>query len=117
MKKLIALFTVIALSTGIGFAQKQQKKEKKQEVVEFTLNEVICQNCKRKIDNNIAFEKGVTRITYGEDGSTVQVRYRTDRTDPEKLQTAFEKAKLEVVEVKPVEEAKKGAEKEPVKKK
>lgn len=104
MKKIIALFTVIALSTGIGFAQKQQKKEKKQEVVEFTLNEVICPNCKRKIDNNIAFEKGVTGITYGEDGSTVQIKYRTDRTDPEKLQSAFEKVKLEVVEAKPVEQ-------------
>ena len=104
MKKIIALFTVIALSTGIGFAQKQQKKEKKQEVVEFTLSEVICANCKRKIDNNIAFEKGVTGITYGEDGSTVQIKYRTDRTDPEKLQSAFEKVKLEVVEAKPVEQ-------------
>ena len=31
MKKLIVLFTVIALSTGVGFAQKQEKKEKKQE--------------------------------------------------------------------------------------
>ncbi|SFL31700.1 hypothetical protein SAMN05216357_11861 [Porphyromonadaceae bacterium KH3CP3RA] len=104
MKKIITLFAVIALSTGIGFAQKQQKKEKKQEVIEFTLNEEICQNCKRKIDNNIAFEKGVTGITYGKDGSTVQIRYRTDRTDPEKLQLAFEKVKLEVVEAKPIEQ-------------
>lgn len=118
MKKLIVLFTVIALSTGVGFAQKQEKKEKKQEVVEFKLNEVICPNCKRKIDNNIAFEKGVTEITYGEDGSTVQVKYRTDRTDPKKLQAAFEKVKLEVVEVKPVVEqpAKKSEKKKETKK-
>lgn len=102
MKKLITLFTIIALSTGVGFAQKQQKKEKKQEVVEFRLEEVICQNCKKKIDNNIAFEKGVTGITYGEDGNTVQIKYRTDRTDAKKLQTAFEKVKLNVVEAKPV---------------
>lgn len=107
MKKLIVLFTVIALSTGIGFAQKQQKKEKMQEVVEFTLNEEICPNCKRKIDNNIAFEKGVTGITYSENKSKVQVKYRTDRTDPEKLQSAFEKVKLEVVEAKPVEQPEK----------
>lgn len=104
MKKIIALFTVIALSTGIGFAQKKEKKENKQEVVEFTLNEVICPNCKRKIDNNIAFEKGVTGITYGEDGSTVQIKYRINQTDPKKLQSAFEKVKLEVVEAKPVEQ-------------
>lgn len=104
MKRLVILFTVISLSFGVGFAQKPSKKEKKQEVVEFTLGEQICQNCKRKIDNNIAFEKGVTAITYGEDGSTVQVKYRTDRTDAKKLQTAFEKVKLEVVDAKKVEQ-------------
>ena len=106
MKKLIALFTVIALTTGIGFAQKQEKKEKLQEVVEFTLNEEICPNCKRKIDNNIAFEKGVTAITYSEDKSKVQVKYRPARTDANQMQSAFEKVKLEVVEAKPVEEPK-----------
>lgn len=107
MKKLIALFTLIALSTGIGFAQKQQKKEKKQEVVEFRLDEIICPNCKKKIDNNIAFERGVTGINYGEDGNTVQIKYRADRTDAKKLQTAFERVKLNVVEAKPVEETEK----------
>lgn len=105
MKKLIALFTVVALSSGIGFAQQQQKKAKKEEVVEFRLGEEICQNCKRKIDNNIAFEKGVTGIKYGEDGNTVQVKYRSDRTNAKKLKTAFEKVKLEVVEAKPVEQS------------
>lgn len=106
MKKIIALFTVFALTTGIGFAQKQPKREKKQEVIEFTLNEEICPNCKKKIDSHIAFEKGVTGITYGKEGNTVQVKYRADRTDPKTLQSAFEKVKLEVVEAKPVEETK-----------
>ncbi len=107
MKKLIALFTLIALSTGVGFAQKQQKKEKKQEVVEFRLDEVICPNCKKKIDNNIAFERGVTGINYGEDGNTVQIKYRADRTDAKKLQTAFERVKLNVVEAKTIEKTEK----------
>ncbi len=107
MKKLIALFTIIALSTGVGFAQKQQKKEKKQEVVEFRLDEVICPNCKKKIDNNIAFERGVTGINYGEDGNTVQIKYRADRTDAKKLQTAFERVKLNVVEAKTIEKTEK----------
>ena len=49
MKKLIALFTVIALTTGIGFAQKQEKKEKLQEVVEFTLNEIGRASCRERV--------------------------------------------------------------------
>lgn len=108
MRKLIALLTIIVLSTGVGFAQQQQKKGKKQEVIEFRLDEVICPNCKKKIDSYIAFEKGVTGIKYGENDSTVQVKYRTDRTDAQKLQTAFEKVKLNVVETKNItEEARK----------
>lgn len=106
MKKIIALFTVVALATSIGFAQKQQKKETIQEVIEFTLGEEICPNCKRKIDNNIAFEKGVTDITYGEDGNTVKIKYRTDRTNQKKLEAAFKKVKLNVVKAEPVKETK-----------
>ncbi|MDR1742563.1 MAG: heavy-metal-associated domain-containing protein [Dysgonamonadaceae bacterium] len=99
MKKIIALFTIIALTTGLGFAQKKDsKKLKLKETVEFRLDEEICSNCKRKIDNNIAFEKGVTNIVYGKDGNSVQVTYRADKTDTLKLRKAFDKVKLNVIE-------------------
>ena len=99
MKKLVALFTIIALTTGVGFAQKKDsKKAKPRETVEFRLGEEICVNCKRKIDNNIAFETGVTGIVYGKDDNSVQITYRTDKTDTLKLRKAFDKVKLNVVE-------------------
>lgn len=107
MKKFATLLVLIALSAGIGFAQDNQKKTKKQEVVQISLNEHICPNCKRKIDNNIAFEKGVTNIAYGEDGNTVNITFRTDRTDTLELRKAFEKVKLDVVNIKVVEEKEK----------
>lgn len=98
MKRLTFLLTAIILTTGIGFGQDKKKKEKTKETLEFRLNEHICANCKRKIDNYIAFEKGVTALKYGEDGSTVKVTFRTDKTDSLKLRNAFEKVKLEVVD-------------------
>lgn len=104
MKKLTTLFLIIAFSAGVGFAQKTGKQPKKQEVAQFRLDEDICPTCKRKIDNNIAFEKGVTDIVYGEDGSTVKVTFRTDRTDTLKLRKAFEKVKLNVIELKMTDE-------------
>ena len=85
MRKLTLLFIIMALSTGMGFAQKEQRRQKRQEVAEFRLNEDICSNCKRKIEGNIPFEKGVTALAYGDDGTTVKVAYRADKTDTLKL--------------------------------
>ena len=104
MKKFTTLFILLALSASVGFAQKNQKQPKGKEIAQFTLDEDICPTCKRKIDTNIAFEKGVTDIAYGEDGSTVRITFRTDRTDTLKLRQAFEKVKLHVVELKLVKE-------------
>lgn len=103
MRKLTLLFIIMALSTGMGFAQKEQRKQKRQEVAEFRLNEDICSNCKRKIEGNIPFEKGVTALAYGDDGTTVKVTYRADKTDTLKLRKAFEKIKFEVLETNLVE--------------
>ena len=98
MKKLVVLLMCVAVATGMGFSQnKNSKKAKLQETVEFRLGEEICSNCKRKIDNNIAFEKGVSKITYGENGNSVQVTYQTAKTDTLKLRKAFDKVKLNVV--------------------
>ncbi|NLY25626.1 MAG: cation transporter [Bacteroidales bacterium] len=103
MRKLTLLFIIMALSTGMGFAQKEQRRQKRQEVAEFRLNEDICSNCKRKIEGNIPFEKGVTALAYGDDGTTVKVTYRADKTDTLKLRKAFEKIKFEVLETNLVE--------------
>lgn len=101
MKKIILLLIIALSSMGVGFAQQAKKSAKKQEVVEFKMDEVLCQHCRKKIDNNIAFEKGVTDIVYSEDGTSVQVTYRTDKTNPDKLLSAFKRVKLNVVEMTP----------------
>lgn len=106
MKKLTLFIIIMTLSAGMGFAQNEQKKQKRKEVVEFRLNEEICHNCKRKIEGNIPFEKGVTALAYGDDGTTVKVTYRADRTDTLKLKKAFEKIKFEVLETTLVENKK-----------
>ena len=101
MKKLIALFTIFALATGVGFAQKAQKdsKKKDQETVEFLVtSETICENCVKKINNNIAFEKGVTGMDINREKNLVKLTYRKDKTSPEKLKSAFNKIKMEVEE-------------------
>lgn len=50
-----------------------------------------CNNCKKKIENNIAFEKGVKDLQVNLEEKTVTVTYRTDKTDSKKVKSAIEK--------------------------
>ena len=105
MKKLATLIVVFTCMTSMGFAQKP-KAEKKKETVEIRLDE-MCQNCVNKIDKYIAFEKGVTALDINEDNMSVNVTYWANRTDTTKLKKAFTKVKLNVEEMKMVNEKEK----------
>ena len=105
MKKLVTLLVVFACMTSMGFAQKQ-KTEKKKETVEIRLDE-MCQNCVNKIDKYIAFEKGVTALDINQEKMSVNVTYWANRTDTTKLKKAFTKVKLNVEEMKMVNEEEK----------
>jgi len=101
MKRLVLLFTIVALSTGVTFAQKQQKKDDKKETVEFFVtSEEMCHNCVRKVNNNLPFEKGVTGLDVSQEKNTIRITYRKDRNSPEKLKAAIEKLNMKVEEVK-----------------
>src|SRR5690554_1607648 len=105
MKKLVTLLIVFASITSMGFAQKP-KPEKKKETVEIRLDE-MCQSCVNKIDNYIAFEKGITALDIDQDNKSVNVTYWANKTDTTKLKKAFNKVKMNVEEMKIVEEKKK----------
>jgi copper chaperone CopZ len=98
MKKVFTVLMIIALSTGISFAQ---KKDKKKETAEFQLTE-LCENCVKKVNNHIAFEKGVTGLEFDRPKKIVKVTYNPTKTDTTKLKNAFGEVKLDVVSVKEV---------------
>ncbi|MDD4728322.1 MAG: cation transporter [Dysgonamonadaceae bacterium] len=100
MKKLVTLLIVFASITSMGFAQKP-KPEKKKETVEIRLDE-MCQSCVNKIDNYIAFEKGITALDIDKEKMSVNVTYWSNKTDTTKLKKAFTKVKLNVEEMKMV---------------
>lgn len=101
MKKFTVLLIVFACMTSMGFAQKPKKAEK--ETVEIRLDE-MCQSCVNKIDKYIAFEKGITGLDINQDEMSVNVTYWANKTDTTKLKKAFTKVKLNVEEMKMVEE-------------
>ena len=84
----ILLCVVFAFTCTTVSAQNAQKDTKK--TVTFVVS-MECENCVKKIEKNIAFERGVTDLKCELPSKTVQVTYRTDRTTEEKLVAAFKK--------------------------
>ena len=89
---LIMLCSVFAFSTV--FAQSAKKNEK--ETVTFTVKNMSCDNCVKKIEKNIAFEKGVTDLQCQLSTKSLKVTYRTDKTNEKQLIAALKKIGYEV---------------------
>jgi len=86
---MVIILTMIGCSTA--FAQnKKEKKDNKKETVLFDVS-MTCENCKKRIEKNIAYEKGVSDMQVDLDNKRVSVTFRNDKTSIEKLQKAFEK--------------------------
>ncbi len=79
---MIAAFAMSTVSTAFAGA----KKEKKTCTIEV---EMDCGSCKKKIEDNFRFEKGVSKFDVSLEKQTVVVTYRADKTTPEKLVKAL----------------------------
>jgi len=103
MKALVNVFTVMAFVAftlaGTGKANAQSKgKDDKVETMKCWVS-MTCENCKAKVEKNIAYEKGVKDLEVDLPSKIVTIKYRTDKTSPEKLTKAIQELgfKTEVV--------------------
>lgn len=87
--KIFTIITILLLGSSIALSA-QNKKEKKVETVTLDVS-MTCENCKKRIEKNIAYEKGVTDLTVDLPSKTVTIEYRKDKTTIDKLIAAFEK--------------------------
>lgn len=99
MKKLILLAFVLFLAV---VSQAQSIKE----VVFTTEPEIECQNCVKRIKDNLRFEKGVKAINPDLKTKLVTVQYDSEKTDPDKLIKAFSKINYKATVVEPKNEDK-----------
>lgn len=93
MKSRTLLLIMILAMIGCSntFAQgKKEKKDNKKETVLFDVS-MTCENCKKRIEKNIAYEKGVSDMQVNLTRKTVSVTYRKDKTSVDNLLKAFEK--------------------------
>ena len=68
----------------------QNAKKAATKTVTFNVS-MHCKNCVKKINDNVAFEKGVKDLSVSLDSKTVTVTYDPARTDVAKLKAALEK--------------------------
>ena len=100
MKKLFLLTFALFLAV---LTQAQTKKE----VVFSTEPEIECQNCVKKIKDNLRFEKGVKAINPDLNTKLVTIQYDSEKTNPENLIKAFAKINYKATVVEPKKEAEK----------
>lgn len=77
---------------GIGSTVAQDKKEVKsdKETITFDVS-MTCENCQKRIEKNIAFERGVTDMKIDLEKKTVKIEFKKSQTTVEKLKAAIEK--------------------------
>jgi copper chaperone CopZ len=93
MKKILLL--LIAVFTMTMASAKDIKT-----VVLTTEPQMHCENCEKRIKENIRFEKGIKKIVTDVEHQTVTITYDADKTTVEDIIKGFEKIKYTAREVK-----------------
>lgn len=73
----------------------------------FKVSQMHCENCERKVKNNIKFEKGVKEFSTDLKTRTVSITYDADKTNVEKLKAGFKKFNYEAEFVEETKQAEK----------
>lgn len=95
-KIFVPFLMLMLLVGGTVFAQdKKADKKNEKETVLFDVS-MHCENCKKRIEKTIAYEKGVTDMNVDLPNKTVMVEFKKDKTSVTKLQTALEKLGYDV---------------------
>ena len=99
MKKIIMICLMAVIGFGVSTAMAQKKQVELKTTVFQT--DVDCENCAKKVDNSIPYQKGVKEVKVDVSTQTVTVTYDVAKTNDEALLKAFKKVKVNA-EVKEV---------------
>ena len=93
MKKTITMILAVAMAfaaTCTVSADAQNKKKKELKDVDFNVY-LHCEDCVEKVNENIAFEKGVKGLEIKFEDQTVSIKYDAAKTSEDVLKAAIEK--------------------------
>ncbi len=84
--KTLALAIMVLLINQSTFAQETKKVDEIK-----ILTSAVCGMCKDRIEQNIAFEKGVMDVVLDLDTKIATIKYKTSKTNPDNLRLALSK--------------------------
>ena len=93
--RVLLIFTLL-LSSLVAFAA-----DKKTEI--FTLDHQMSQMCQKKINENLRFEKGISKIDISLKANTITITFDKEKTDTEKILQAFKKIGFNAFLIQPKE--------------
>lgn len=80
-----------AISSEYAVLTDKKPARKKAEIKEVTFNvHLHCENCMKKVQENISFEKGVKDLHVCLDDQTVSIKYDAAKTNEDTLKAAIE---------------------------
>lgn len=94
MKKIIALFAMLAMVAGVAMAA--PKAEKKITTVVFT-TDIDCGHCAEKVYNTIPYEKGIKDVKVDLKTKSVTVQFDAAKNTVESLTKAMQSIKVKVL--------------------
>lgn len=86
--KTIKILTLVLSIIFVNIAAAQDSAEIKE--IKFKAN-VECNNCKAKIEKNMAFAKGVKAVDADVETKIVTIKYKADKTTPKDIETELKK--------------------------
>lgn len=95
MKKMLFLVTMIC-----GLAWSANAQQKKPVTVKIATPTVQCDNCKKKIENFMKHEEGITKVNVDYKKKITTVTYLGDRTNIENVKTGIANAGYDADDVK-----------------
>ena len=90
---------VLGISVGVNAQQK------KPITVKINTPSVQCDMCKRKIEDYLKYEEGVTKVVVDYKQKKTTVTYLTDRTNLDNIKTAIANAGYDAEEIKAAKDA------------
>jgi cation transport ATPase len=93
-----SMIAILILMMGMQVNVFAQKKSKVKEVKIKT--SAVCGMCKKRIESNIKFEKGVRALELDDKTKVLTVTYRADKTSSEKIRKAISKLGYDADKVK-----------------
>lgn len=90
MKTKIIILSILAVFMATLSVDAQNKKVDNTKTVTFDVS-LSCESCKKTIEKNIAFEKGIKDMKVDVPGKRVTLKFDTRKTNEQKIIQAFDK--------------------------